>query len=1019
MVHAHRPLISQPPAHSLTSDRQVLFKRKPVQFLPPAEIEDENTEVWHIPQTGEVFASYDDYLNRMDFYKQRRFNDQITGHSGLTFFEALKSELAGGKEVEASFPEALKGPILRRVQFQTVSRLDNLVDQIYDEFKHDYYPGEEVTVTMDGGDRVHGLVRDKTTFGPRTLPDGSKALPTTRYLVNLKDSEKETIVTDEHICRDRGIFTKAMLRSFIKKTVTRDAWNGAPWLVKHDYAGQYHIDTRVPPHLRYDTKVLERKQLQAQKRAHVNHETNGHSSVAALHSGPVRLPELKPAPKSKTKPGQQGTGSKTLKWPLNMPVHGGNPFSYPASADYGISTTVQREPTPPPPPPPPPKYPIEDLQLEPREDRKRPPLKFLCKNPPVKVQNGDSLHGDLYENIDMDSIGPLLETWDTLNVYCEVFKLDSFTFDDYVETLCVASEQVPVQLFDEIHCSVLKVLVDSEADGGKVRITLPEIEEEASDEEEDEDASAQPTPEPEPKPVARATRSSLAKLEAERLAAEAAAAEKENEEESKHRAEQLLKDYDWIEHLQKRDFVNGGWERIMVGLLHQLSKNERQQDACDELLHQLVPAGIDATQETVRQRYAELDVNHRVRALQIICMLTIETKTIRGYMEDCSETMTTYRKEKIDWQRQRKQAVEELRQLNEQKKIMLPDNLPPSPPQKPVEGEDDVKMTDADDSHISREADGEETEEDPGSNRKRRRPQSAKQRKREEEKARKEKEKAEKAEKAAKAEKTTKSPAQSKQFIKLLKDIQKKEEVIKKCEDEIAILDNDLREADCPRTRVLGKDRFWNRYYWFERNGMPYGGLPNSSTASAEYANGLIWVQGPDELERDGYIDLPADLQDEYKAKFNMTIPERKAMEEGNTSVFNARQWGYISEPEHVDELIKWLDPRGFNELKLRKELLNYKEKITKNMENRKTYLSDVEETEKKEDGHKRMSTRIREKTPEPPNYRCLKWENTTALEELGHLHSDPPPPPRSRKQSRKREAANDAPTPATKSRRR
>ncbi|KAF4984565.1 hypothetical protein FZEAL_299 [Fusarium zealandicum] len=983
MVHAseaRRLAATQP----LNSCHKVLFKRKPVQFLPPAEIEDENTE--------------------------RRFNDQITGHSGLTFFEAFKSELAGGQEVEASFPEALKGPILRKVQFQTVSRLDNLVDQIYEEFKHDYYPGEEVTVTMDGGERNHGLVRDKTTFGPRVLADGSKSSPETRYLVNLKESEKETIVTDEHICRDRGIFTKAMLRSFIKKTVTRDAWNGAPWLVKHDYASQYHIDTRVPPHLRYDTKVMERKQLQAQKRAHVNHESNGHGSAAVLHSGPMRLPELKPAPKSKGKPGQQGVGGKGLKWPPNMPVHGGNPFSYPP--EYGIETPVQREPTPPPPPPPPPKYPIEDLQLEPRDDRKRPPLKFLCNNPPVTVENGDSAHDELCKNIDMESIGPLLETWDTLNVYCEVFKLDSFTFDDYVEMLCVASEEVPIQLLDEIHCSVLKVLVDSEADGGKVRITLPEIDEEDSDEEEDEDDSAQPTPEPEPKPVGRATRSSLAKLEAERLLAEAAAAEKETEEVSKHQAEELLKDYDWIEHLRKRDFVNGGWERIMVGLLHQLSKNELQEAVCDELLHELVPAGIDPTQETVKQKYAELNVNYRVKALQIICMLTTETKAIRGYMEDCSETMTTYRKEKIDWQRQRKQAIEDLRQLNEQKKILLPDNMPPSP-QKPADDEDDVKMTDADDSHISREADGEETEEDPASKRKRRRAQSVKQSKREEEQVLKAKEKVEK------APKTPKGPTQSKQFVKLLKDIQKKEDVIKNCEDEIATLDNDLREADCPRTRVLGKDRFWNRYYWFERNGMPYGGLPDSSTASAEYANGLIWVQGPDELEREGYIDLPADLQDEYKTKFNMTVPERKALEEGNTSVFNARQWGYISEPEHVDELIKWLDPRGFNELKLRKELLSYKEKIAKNMENRKAYLSNTDEPEKEKETHKRTSTRIREKTPESPNYRSLQWENTTALEELGHLHSDPPPPPRSRKQNRKREATNDAPAPATKSRRR
>jgi hypothetical protein len=355
-------------------------------------------------------------------------------------------------------------------------------------------------------------------------------------------------------------------------------------------------------------------------------------------------------------------------------------------------------------------------------------------------------------------------------------------------------------------------------------------------------------------------------------------------------------------------------------------------------------------------------------------------------------------------------SIEDLRQLNEQKKILLPDNMPPSPPK---EDDEDVKMTEPDDSIISREADGEETEDDPSA-RKRRRPLTAKQRKQEEEQARK-KEK----EKAAKAARTPKAPAQSKQFIKLLKDIQKKEDVIKKCEDEIAVIENDLREADCPRTRVLGKDRFWNRYYWFERNGMPYGGLPDSSTASADYANGLIWVQGPDELEREGYIDLPADLQDEYKAKFNMTVPERKAMEEANTSVFNAHQWGYISEPEQVDELIKWLDPRGFNELKLRKELLAFKDKIAKHMESRKTYLSNEEEADKKEENQKRMSTRIRDKTPETPNYRSLQWENTTALEELGHLHSDPPPPPRSRKQTRKREAINDAPAPAAKSRKR
>ncbi|RFU75627.1 ddt domain-containing [Trichoderma arundinaceum] len=1001
----------------------VLFKRKPVQYLPPAEVEDEDAEVWYIPQTGEIFASYEEYLNRYLAFtpsavaQRRRFNDEITGHSGLTFFEAYTSERAGGQEVEAAFPEALKGPILRKVQFQTISRLDNLVDMVYDEFKADFYPGEDVFVTLDefNNERRACLVREKTTFGARILPDGSSSLPTSRYLVVLGGgSGKEQIVTNDSLSRERGAFTKSMLRSFIKRTVIREAWNGAPWLVKSDYASQYHIDTRIPPHLRHDTKIQERKQLLAQKRERNSlHEANGHGPT--VQTGPVRLPELKPAPKShKGKQTPNSAGGKGLKWPLDMAPDGVNGAGYPPYDEE--HTAVPREPTPPPPPPPP-KYPIEDLQLEPKEGNVRPPLKFMCKDPPVKVEVDDAIYGQ----IDMETVGPLLETWDTLNVYCEIFKLDSFTFDDFVEALSVASNNTQVQLIDEIHCSVLKILVDAEADGGKVRITLPEIEEEDSDEDEDDEdedgeESGEESAEPEDIPVARATRSSLAKLEAERLAAEAAAAEEESlraELETKNRAEELLKEFDWVEHLRQRNFQSGGWQRILVGLLHQLSKNERQQQACEELLQQLVPADMVPSPENVQQQYAELDINHRVKALQIICMLTMETKAVRGYMEDCSETMTKYRKDKIEWQRQRKQATEELRQLNEQRKLLMPENEPSEETNgTPIKEEIDVKMVDADESIVSRDDEAEDSQDESSRKKRRSRVLTDKKKKHEEEeKLKKAKEKA--LEKA--------KPQQSKQYIKLLKDIQKKEEIIKKCEEEVAIIENDLREADCPRTRVLGKDRFWNRYYWFERNGMPYAGLPDSSTAHAGYANGCIWVQGPDDLEREGYLELPADLQNEYKAKFNVTVLERKAMEEGESSVFTAKQWGYISEPEDLDRLIKWLDPRGFNELKLRKELVAYRDRIAAHMENRKKYLAgdaDEDEGDKKEEP-KRTSSRIREKTPDPPGYRCLQWENTMALEELGHLHGDPPPPPRSRKQTKKREAMTEAaPRPATKTRR-
>ncbi|OLN83075.1 Imitation switch two complex protein 1 [Colletotrichum chlorophyti] len=1049
---------------------QVLFKRKPVQFLQPKDIKDDNVEVrkvvstkdatgtdagpqvWHIPQTGEVFSHYEDYLGRMEFYKQRRFICQITGHSGLTFFEALKSEvglsdpsfldkplitqqLAGAEEVEQAFPEALKGPVLRRVQFQTVSRIDTLVDIVFEEFKADYYPGEAVTVSTEGGERLQGVVREKTRFGGKVLPDGTTTAPYTRYTVSLEERPGiEAVVDDEHIFRDRKIFTKSVLRSFIKKTVTREAWNGAPWLVKQDVAAQYHIDSRVPAHLRYDTKLLERKQLQAQKRQSQGstQEANGANGTnGTMQNGPARLPELKPAPKNQKgkhqspdfSQGQKGSPGMLGPEPglYHAPPHK-NPFQLPLNfrnQPLPHSMTAPELP----PPPPPPKYPIEDLQVPLREGVTRPPLAFLCRDPPTTSDVAVNGSASIRDKLSMNSVGPFLETWDTLNVYCEIFKLDSFTFDDFVEAMCVASEGTKVQLFEEIHCAALKQLVSAEADGGEVNVQLPDLdEEEEQSESEEEEETKEPTPEAD-RPPARATRSSLAKAEAERLLAEARMAEKESqnvEPQIKHRAEDVLEDYDWIEELKKRNFQNGGWERIVVGLLHQLSKNERHEEKCDDLLAQLCPPDVEPTQDTVREHYANLDVNYRVQVLQIICMLTTQTKAMRTYMEECSEQMTSFRKEKIDWQRQRKQAIEELRGLNDQRKILLPDNMPPSPPSETTKPEEDVKMTDVDESAVDAEDEVPDSDEEgvPRRNFRRANDRAAeRQRKRKEEKERKEK-----------AAEAAKMPKQSKQFLKVVKDIQKKEDFIKKCEDEIAVIDNDLREADCGRTRVLGKDRFWNRYYWFERNGMPYGGLPDSSTAAAEYANGCIWVQGPDDLEREGYIEADPEYQAEYKNKFDMTVPERKKLEEGATSVFTAYQWGYYSEPEQVDELLKWLDPRGFNELRLRKEIVAFRDKIVQHMENRKKYLTSAEpqpepeKEEKRKDkkenrrDSKRMSTRGRhhEPTPEPTNYRCLAWENTTAVEELGHLHSEPPPPPRPRKQTaKKRQAVEPSPEPA------
>ena len=334
--------------------------------------------------------------------------------------------------------------------------------------------------------------------------------------------------------------------------------------------------------------------------------------------------------------------------------------------------------------------------------------------------------------------------------------------------------------------------------------------------------------------------------------------------------------------------------------------------------------------------------------------------------------------------------MEELRVLHEERQKLEPDSEPPTPPAELAELDGD-KMDIVEDDEVDEDIVMDSDDEEPHKGRSLRRANdraTQRKRKQDEEKERKEKAKAEKAKKPSK---------QEKQLEKVLKKIDEIKEKIKEYEEDVAIIDNDLREADCPRTKCLGKDRFWNRYYWLERNAMPYAGLPDSSTADAGFANGCLWVQGPDDLERQGFIELSEQENAQYHRAFHVTVPERKMKEEGATHVFTARHWGFYEDPEELDALIAWLDIRGVREVKLRKELQAQKDKICAHMLKRKEYLlADDDKKSESSEPSKRVSTRTKPHV-EDAAYRCLAWKNLTALKELGHLHSEPKPPTSSR----------------------
>ena len=94
------------------------------------------------------------------------------------------------------------------------------------------------------------------------------------------------------------------------------------------------------------------------------------------------------------------------------------------------------------------------------------------------------------------------------------------------------------------------------------------------------------------------------------------------------------------------------------------------------------------------------------------------------------------------------------------------------------------------------------------------------------------------------------------------------------------------------------------------------------------------------------------------------------------------------------------------------RELKMYRDRIVGHMEKRKQYMNPTPSEEKATEipattsSSKRTSMRRKEQPPVDTvskTYRCLSWRNLTALEELGHLHSDPP---RVRKPSKKNQAA-------------
>ena len=69
-----------------------LFNKHPfVARAPPINLKPDQT-VFHVKESGEVFVSYEEYMQRKNHIKSKEWTCELTGSSGLSFSEARESE---------------------------------------------------------------------------------------------------------------------------------------------------------------------------------------------------------------------------------------------------------------------------------------------------------------------------------------------------------------------------------------------------------------------------------------------------------------------------------------------------------------------------------------------------------------------------------------------------------------------------------------------------------------------------------------------------------------------------------------------------------------------------------------------------------------------------------------------------------------------------------------------------------------------------------------------------------------
>ncbi|KAG0939169.1 hypothetical protein G6F57_006395 [Rhizopus arrhizus] len=808
---------------------------------------------------------------------------EATGKSGLTYMEALKSEKEEKDRTGNKLSLELQKRVLLHIQFQTL-RLDALVDDTYKYFVNRYIPGELVQCTWDDNIAYHGKVLEVTG------DEGDQ------YKVQLVDEESLGIedmikvLPKDKIKRDRFAFSKNFLKKFIKEHAIKDTYIGAPWNIKPETAEKFNIDTTLPEHL-----------YEARNTAYAKSRKKRTAMDAALND---TSDSKKPSTVDPRKLEQ------ALRYPiedLNIPTYRRDPSGFGKIIDMTPGTEEANNTVP---------NPTGNMPLHPK-----------------------STHNT---TVPEDCYGSFLMIWSFLSVFAHPLKLSPFTLDDFESALQYKQSSI---LMRECNVALLNAIIkqrdrlkkESQGNGSTAVAAAMSLYGSGYE-------------------ASRSTSSSAYQETLRRFASEDTIDENHIwrfRPPIKHRdtnpdrgcgspeIEAISRDWDHgtVDTEEERE----GWEDILIGFLNQLAPLEMLEDI-DRILASIV-LFPECTLEDRENAYASLNLRDKVKIFELLISVANESYIIKSYMDECQEQMTELRKQKIELSRERKRINAERRELEDKQNE---ENNQIKEEQDEISDSDNDSVTsDNEDSALLRAQ--------------RQQEHLTRHESRQEAMRRRQAEREEREAKRVKLHHLQREEARARNLEQKTRNETRKrlddeERMLHKKEEQV---ERELRKYNTHRIKPLGRDKFYNRYYYLDDVG---GTLLHGSGrlfVQCPSDTDLIIIQERDHIESlDTKVNAPCGrgggtnfvsqlLKGQGFEKESEYMEQRLKILNGEQVENPVQSWWHVYDnPEQLDELLLWLNPKGIREYRLKRELEKYHQNLVAGMKKR---LTDQANTSKNE----------------------------------------------------------------------